>query len=144
MDFWFSENNGHIKCASRWDDQSTTVNVFHRPTSLFLPYTRWIGPELSTSRQKLRITGSRVRMEARFFSILNDASLHSAFHVHFSTVLFWLKTVERDVKPQLIHELQVPYFTVCHMYILFNKWTHAYVRHEKKRTYVAHGWSTDN
>ena len=91
MDFWFSENNGHIKCASRWDDQGTTFNVFHRPTPLFPPYTRWIGPELSISRQKFRITGSRVRMEARFFSNLNGASLHSAFHFHLSIVLIWLK-----------------------------------------------------
>ena len=143
MDFWFSENNGHIKCASRWDNQGTTFNVFHRPTPLSPPYTRWIGPELSISRQKFRITGSRVRMRARFFSNLNGASLHSAFHFHISIVLIWLKYCWKG-KPQLIHESQVTYFTVCHMYILFNKWTHAYVRHEKKRTHVAHGWSTDN
>ena len=31
--------------------------LFDRPTSLFPPYTRWIGPELSISRQKFRITG---------------------------------------------------------------------------------------
>ena len=85
-------------------------------------------------------------MEARFFSDLNGASLHSAFHFHLSISLYDRNTVERDVKPQLIHKLQVTYFTVCHMYILFNKWTHAYmyVRHEKKRTHGAHGWSTDN
>ena len=85
------ENNGHTKCASRWDDQGTTVNVFYRPKSLFPPYTRWICPELSISRQKFQITGSRIRMEARFFSNLNGASLHSAFNFHLSIILLWLK-----------------------------------------------------
>ena len=86
---------------------NTTVYVLHRYTSLFPPYSL-DRPRIKCIK-KFRITGSRVRilLEASFFSNLNGASLHSAFHARPSIVLIWLKQCWKGRKKQLIHPSEI-------------------------------------
>ena len=115
MDTWSAhrdEMNSNICARALLSTSSTAPRLFSRPILA-------IGPELSISRQKFRITGSRVRMEARFFSNLNGASLHSAFHVHLSIVLIWLtycwKGRKTATNPWITGNLL---FSVSHVYPL--------------------------
>ena len=68
---------------------------------------------LSGKHYGLQTTGSRVGvpLEARLFPNLNGVALHRAFHVHPSKSWYEWNTVEREVKPQLIHPSTEPYST---------------------------------